>query len=104
MNLILNSVEALSRRRPADPWIRIEADGKTVRIRDNGGGFEPGILTGLQRREFRSTRTTGSGLGLMLAHSEMARLGGRASFRNEPEGACVELEFPARLLCRPAGA
>ncbi len=73
-----------------------ERDGLTLRIEDNGHGFDPAILNG----EKDTTRSEGSGLGLYFVqliaeHHQQGDTRGSISMTNRAKGgACVEIHLP----------
>lgn len=100
MNLVLNSAQALKDRAPSKPMIQLMADGNSLTIQDNAGGFPADILEAIARNEFISTRAKGSGLGLLFVFDEMAKLRGKVQLSNTSTGACVRLVFPSHLIKR----
>ena len=95
VNLLRNSRDAM----PDGGTVRIEArrvvEGVRVTVADNG----PGIPVHEQSRIFSAFYTTkgtaGSGLGLWLAKSTMARLGGSITLaKGKTRGAAFTLIFP----------
>lgn len=93
VNLLQNAVEALAER--PDPRIAISVtpgDGQVlVHIRDNGPGIAPDIAARLFT-PFATSRTTGLGLGLVIASDIMTELGGTLRWVQEAvPGACFEL-------------
>ncbi|WP_333572924.1 sensor histidine kinase [Sphingomonas sp.] len=94
VNLLQNAVEALAGR--PDPTITIRitlADGLVwVRIHDNGPGIAPDIA-GRLFTPFATSRSSGLGLGLVIASDIMTDLGGSLRWLPEESGACFELEL-----------
>lgn len=73
----------------------------TIRIRDHGPGFSPAVLEQAGKKPFPS-HPGGSGIGLMLTHSAIERLGGRLSLGNHPAGGAVAaIELPLKQACPP---
>lgn len=93
VNLVHNSVEALSEAGRLDGRVTIEAErdasGKVeIRVRDNGPGLD------LDRAEdaaapFATTKPDGLGLGLSLARSIVEAHGGKLRIESSPRGAIV---------------
>src|SRR5205814_2068837 len=84
--LIVNAAEASQ----ADTEVRISAgaatDGRVeLRVSDQGSGIAPELLERIFD-PFFTTKTTGTGLGLTLAHRLMEAHGGELRARNRPEG------------------
>ncbi len=94
VNLLQNAAEALAGR--PDPTITIRitlADGLVwVRIQDNGPGIAPDIAARLFT-PFATSRSTGLGLGLVIASDIMTDLGGSLRWLPDEGGACFELEL-----------
>ncbi|MEW6219005.1 MAG: response regulator [Thermodesulfobacteriota bacterium] len=105
INLLSNARHALEDRlrsqpqHPARIAIRSSSRGAAValQVEDNGGG----VPAAFAERIFEPFFTTkpcerGTGLGLHIAATIMAKHGGRISLHNEPgQGACFELVLPA---------
>ncbi|MFE0173738.1 ATP-binding protein [Streptomyces sp. NPDC059002] len=87
-NLVSNAL------RHGAPPVTVEVDGGMVRVRDSGGGFPPGLLSGGPQR-FRSGRQgVGLGLGLTIAQGQAKVLGVRLRLSNgEGGGAVAELDL-----------
>jgi signal transduction histidine kinase len=99
-NLVDNAVDAmdgrgkLTIRAGRDP----DGDGVTVSICDSG----PGIAADVRPRLFEPFYTTkppgkGTGLGLHISHTVIARHGGRMDVESEPGRTCFEISLPARI-------
>jgi signal transduction histidine kinase len=80
--------------------IRVErdpdADGVRVTVCDTG----PGIPDDVRQRLFEPFYTTkppgkGTGLGLHIAHTVVARHGGRIDVDSSPQGTCFAVSLPA---------
>jgi two-component system C4-dicarboxylate transport sensor histidine kinase DctB len=70
-------------------------------VTDRGGGFSEADLPKLGRVFFTTKASgKGTGLGLVLATSAVARLGGTLQWTNRSEGgACARVDLPlSRLL------
>ncbi|MGC4118826.1 MAG: transporter substrate-binding domain-containing protein [Myxococcales bacterium] len=78
----------------AGPWVRL-------RVADHGQGIRPEDL-GRIFDPFFSTKNRGSGLGLAVTHSIVARHGGHVEVRSQPgQGTTLEVSLPARPGERP---
>jgi signal transduction histidine kinase len=97
LNLIRNAVEAIpddANKRGVTVRGQTEKDRVTMSIQDTG----PGIATAdLQRIfiPFFTTKATGHGVGLALAHRVITEHGGTLSVANAPEGGAI---FTIQLL------
>ena len=106
-HVIANAVEAT----PADNGVvQIEAVNEAVStaragvapgryvhisVKDNGGGIAPDLLTKIFDPYF-STKQTGSGLGLTIAHAIVQRHGGHIEIRSKlAHGSTVHIYLPA---------
>ncbi len=97
VNLILNAIWAVNKRKPADPEIRIEitpiGEKATIKVRDNGIGIDQAILP----RIFDPFYTTkgvgeGMGLGLSVCHTIIKNHGSELIVKSEP-GQWTEVSF-----------
>jgi signal transduction histidine kinase/ActR/RegA family two-component response regulator len=100
VNLLLNARDAM----PNGGVISIDAsrdgDFGVVRVRDEGTGIPTEHLEAIFQSFFTTKGTRGTGLGLSMARSSMARLGGSIVASNRPEGGAeFLLRFP---LCTAA--
>ena len=91
LNLFLNSIEIFRQRQVESPQIRVTLGEGRVVFRDNGGGFEAGVLEALRDGRVESTKDQGSGIGLWMVIDGLGSLGSRARFRNEGSNACIEI-------------
>ena len=67
----------------------------TIRVEDTGSGMEPDEVEHAFDRFYRSPSSTGSGLGLSIAHNLVEAHGGRIELRSVPgEGTSVEVRLP----------
>jgi signal transduction histidine kinase len=98
LNILMNSVETFKEREVRDPRIEIAVIENRVSFQDNGGGFEKKVLRNISDGRFISTRPNGSGLGLLFVFDGLKRIGGKAKAYNVDGGACVELQFPKKLI------
>ena len=70
--------------------------GVTIRVRDNGLGLDPGLVSRVFEPYF-TTRRTGTGLGLAIAKNIVDGLGGTIAMTSVPgEGTEVRIDLPAR--------
>ena len=100
--LVKNALLAMHTALPSQPSIRIEIDGApggaVIRVRDNGPGIAPDVLSRLTREPVTTRSASGgSGMGLVFCQRVMTSLGGRVEVRSEPgSGATVSLYFTFR--------
>lgn len=92
LNLIVNALDAVRRRRDGKVELWSERDGETVRllVRDNGSGI-PEHLRDRIAEPFFTTKVTGEGLGLGLSISRaiLDEFGGRMDFETGKRGGCT---------------
>jgi two-component system sensor histidine kinase RegB len=62
-----------------------DASGLTVEVRDDGPGFPRQVIEQAGRAPF-PVHSNGSGIGLLLAHSAVTRLGGQLTLHNDGGG------------------
>lgn len=116
VNVVRNAAEALAEmpieRRPADPFVRLDA--QRVRVRDRDGAKRmvaliiedngPGVPDQVKKRMFNpffTTRHTGTGLGLAIVHRIVDAHGGRVRVRDRAGGGTVvEILLPERRDAR----
>ncbi len=97
VNLAQNAVDVMSD--VAEPCVeitgRIEEDGVSIMVRDNGPGIAPGAM-GRLFEPFYTTKKIGegTGLGLYVSYGLAEELGGALEARNHPMGGAV---FTLRL-------
>ena len=99
MNLVQNSVYALTEQASPQIWLTAsrDEDGISISVRDNGVGFPPALLSSVFE-PLVTSRPKGTGLGLALVRSVIARHGGEAIARNAAEGgAIVSFTLPTKL-------
>ncbi|MEG3126207.1 sensor histidine kinase [Sphingomonas sp. GB1N7] len=96
VNILQNAIEATEGC--PDPSIamslEIAADTVQLVVRDNGPGVAPAIALQLFT-PFVTSRPTGLGLGLVIAHDIMNDLGGALRLVSTPTGACFVIEMQA---------
>ena len=106
-NLIDNAIDAMDGHGSLD--IRAEPeetpDGAGVRVEicDSGSGISPEIV----QRVFEPFYTTkepgrGTGLGLHISHTVVARHGGRIEVDSRPGRTCFQISLPPKLARDPA--
>ncbi len=97
LNLIRNSIEAISDARRPHGTVSIEAsadaDFVEIAVRDDGPGFPPDFLEH-QFRPFSSTKAEGLGFGLPLCKSIIEAHGGRLWLGQARYGAAVHVTLP----------
>lgn len=94
LNLLGNAADASAGS--VEVRVRWSADAMSIAVRDRGPGFPPHLLERAGKL-FVTTKAqgAGNGLGLALARTAVARLGGSLELRNEPQGgACAEIVLP----------
>lgn len=95
VNIIKNSIEALSDEGDIQVWAYIEKDQVYIHIKDNGEGMEQAVLERLGEPYF-SNKTKGTGLGLMVTFRIIEVMNGKITFRSEKGvGTEVTIRFPA---------
>lgn len=95
-NLIRNSLRALVDSEEGEIVLRSSGEGDYVRItvRDNGPGI-PEEVRAKMFDPFFTTRSDGSGVGLMIVRQSIEMHGGRVEIRSAPgEGTEVIMELP----------
>ena len=102
MNLMLNSVEAMSSSEEGARELSIstklgESRDILVAVQDSGPGIDPEHLDRVFA-PFYTTKTSGIGMGLSICRSIIAAHGGRLwAEANRPRGAIFQFTLPARL-------
>ncbi len=108
MNLLKNAVEAL----PAGGEIEIADNGPVnrdgrlyaeLRVRDNGSGIPPAILSRLFSPVASTKGGHGRGLGLSIVHSLVQKMGGTITCRSSSRGTSFDLLLPLRMHPVPPG-
>lgn len=71
-----------------------------IRISDQGPGIQRGLLARLGRESIHKPKSdSGMGIGLLLAHSFVERLGGSIDYQNATgTGSCITLSLPLAAL------
>ncbi|EGL20268.1 MULTISPECIES: HAMP domain-containing sensor histidine kinase [unclassified Paenibacillus] len=82
INIIKNSIEALDGQGQIQIWAYKEKNEVWIHIRDNGEGMETKELSKLGEPYF-STKTKGTGLGLMVTFRIIEVMHGRLEFKSE---------------------
>ena len=89
LNLLRNAAEAI----PEDGSVFVTVQDQTIEVRDTGPGIPPDQLSKIFI-PFFTTKSTGHGIGLALAHRIITEHGGTLTAANAPEGGAV---FTVRL-------
>lgn len=93
-NLISNSAEAFVKSKTNNPKIKIQTSNNEnyfiLTMSDNGCGFPPNILNGLNSLH----RSKGRGIGLSSVTTILQDSEGDMTLKNTPNGASVILRFP----------
>lgn len=96
-NLVINSAEAIeSVGRPGSVTLRAVRDGASgviIEVSDDGPGFPPAYDV-TDPAPFTSTKSDGSGIGLIVVRSIAEAHGGRFSIQSSARGARVALQLP----------
>ncbi|MGZ8475729.1 MAG: sensor histidine kinase, partial [Candidatus Limnocylindria bacterium] len=100
-NLIDNAADAMGGRGTLTLRVDRHGDGVQVSVCDTG----PGIADRIRDRLFEPFATTkppgsGTGLGLHISHSVVARHGGRIEVESEPGRTCFVVTLPGRAPAR----
>ncbi|THF81672.1 sensor histidine kinase [Cohnella fermenti] len=94
MNLIKNSIEALKENGVIEIDAEKETDWVLIRIADNGEGMNPEQIARLGEPYF-STKSKGTGLGLMVTYRLIEIMDGSLEFRSEKgKGTEALIRFP----------
>jgi signal transduction histidine kinase len=105
MNLILNAIEACAARGTVDVATSMPAPGawSVLEVADDGVGV-PDALAPHVFDPFVTTKDTGSGLGLHIAHRIVTEHGGAIRVRPRPDGGTVfAVTLPTTPAARDAG-
>ncbi len=94
VNLLQNACEALEST--PDPQVRmavaVDEDWVWLRISDNGPGVDPAVMAKLFT-PFVTTKESGLGLGLVIAHDILRDFGGDLIAETPPQGAAFTLKL-----------
>ncbi|GAB6991597.1 hypothetical protein JCM16418A_36470 [Paenibacillus pini] len=82
INVIKNSIEALSENGEINIWAYEEEDQTVIHIQDNGEGMSANELIKLGEPYF-SSKTKGTGLGLMVSYRIIEVMDGSIEFKSE---------------------
>lgn len=94
INIIKNSIEAVSENGKIDISLQIIDDHAMVIVRDNGMGMEPERLERIGE-PFYSIKEKGTGIGLTICQKIIHRLNGEMRFESEKhQGTTVTIRIP----------
>ena len=95
-NLVRNALDAVAGRPDGAVTLRLRREGPTVTldVLDNGPGIAPDLLARLFT-PFATTRSDGTGLGLVLSQRLVERAGGEISLLDSGHGAAFRIALPA---------
>lgn len=94
INIIKNSMEAITERGKIEVVLRIEEDTAVLTVRDNGIGMEPERLQRIGEL-FYSTKEKGTGIGLAVCQKIIHRHHGEIFFESEKKkGTLVTIRIP----------
>lgn len=88
-NLIRNAAEALAQAATPEPQIRISLSSGALHFSDNGPGLPQKARANLFRPFAGSSRTNGTGLGLVIAHELAEALGGELTLAETGDAGTV---------------
>ncbi len=109
LNLVVNAIEAMESELPERERtlaVNVDASGSEVRIRvaDTGPGADDAALARMLQT-FHTTKTRGTGLGLLVTRSLVEAHGGRLEVaRNAGRGLCFTILLPGEEPCSPQTA
>ncbi|MBC7420648.1 MAG: HAMP domain-containing histidine kinase [Bdellovibrio sp.] len=89
LNLFLNSISAMTTT--TEKRISILIDAKKIQFCDTGAGFPTAVLTSIGKNISVTTKSDGSGNGLLIVKEACFDLGATVKFYNIEGGACVEI-------------
>lgn len=104
LNLLGNAADV------SPQWVEVrlcwDAEVLSIVVRDRGPGFPAAMQDQIGKLFFTTKeKGAGNGLGLALARTAVARLGGSLELRNDPSGgACAEIQLPVLDGFWPASA
>lgn len=94
VNLVQNAVEAMAGRPGGAVRVTVLDGPVRIRVADNGPGIDPDIR-GRLFEPFRTTKASGTGLGLTLSRDLVAGFGGELRLVEAAVGTTWEIVFPA---------
>ena len=92
-NIVKNAVEAAGPAGTVSVRVAREGDGGQIEVIDSGPGFPAAFFEGGPRPYF-TTKSDGTGLGLVVAQRITTDMGGKIEWSNSQPGARVTLTFP----------
>jgi putative PEP-CTERM system histidine kinase len=94
-HLIRNALEAVPDTGRVTVRLRCDNEGALLEVEDNGQGMSADFLRERLHHPFRSTKSSGYGLGLYECRKVAISLGGRLDMRSEPgQGTVGRLSLP----------
>ena len=94
-NLLRNAADAMTQAGTPGACVRISIEGGALIFRDNGPGLPEKAQANLFRAFAGSSRTNGTGLGLVIAHELAGALGGELTLQETSDtGTAVRLTLP----------
>jgi len=109
LNLVVNAIEAMEGEPPEQErtlTVNVEAQDRAVRIRvaDTGHGADAAAFARMLQT-FHTTKSRGTGLGLLVTRSLVEAHGGRLEVtRNAGRGLCFTILLPGEEPCSPPRA
>ncbi len=98
LNLITNAKDAFIERDATERTLTLRqsssADQTTLTLCDTAGGIDDALLPDALFEPFTSSKKSGSGIGLSIAHTLIARVGGTLKVENRDRGACFTITLP----------
>lgn len=95
-NLVENGRQAMGGRGRVELAARIDGARVRIEVLDEGPGIPPQVQDRLFEPYF-STKSTGTGLGLVICRSLMEKMGGSIALRNRPDGSGAVAELTLQL-------
>ena len=94
-NLVENALQAMGQRGRVELVAERDGDRARIRVLDEGPGIEPEVADRLFEAYF-STKSYGTGLGLLICRNLTEKMGGRIHLHNRPDrsGAEAVVELP----------
>ncbi|SDD49581.1 PAS domain S-box-containing protein [Sphingomonas sp. YR710] len=101
-NLLANAVEAMREClfKHIDITTQRQGDMVLVQIKDSGSGFAPGVLEHIFE-PFRTTKETGTGLGLPICRTIVEGHGGKLWAVHSPDGATLCMTLRCQSAAEP---